>query len=63
MTGEERRWLAQLRWIRRARDYATGWVKHTFAGDVPAVSALGALATGSQGPLRDRSLPPALRGL
>ena len=22
MTDEERRWLAQLRWIRRARDWA-----------------------------------------
>ena len=29
-TLEERRWLAQLRWIRRARDYSMGWVKHTF---------------------------------
>jgi hypothetical protein len=29
-TPEERRWLSQLRWIRRARDYSMGWVKHTF---------------------------------
>ena len=31
MTDEERRWLSQLRWIRRACDWAHGWVKHTFA--------------------------------
>ena len=30
MTEEERRWLSQLRWIRRARDYSMLWVKHTF---------------------------------
>ncbi len=29
-TLEERRWLAQLRWIRRAREYSMLWVKHTF---------------------------------
>ena len=29
-TLEERRWLSQLRWIRRAREYSMGWVKHTF---------------------------------
>ena len=30
LTPEQRRWLAQLRWIRRARDYSMVWVKHTF---------------------------------